>query len=54
MDKILRILGTPTRDQWREGYKLAEKRDVQFETYVAKSLGKFLPGISEEALAVIK
>jgi serine/threonine protein kinase len=26
MDKILKILGTPKPDQWREGYRLAAKR----------------------------
>lgn len=54
VDKILRILGTPTREQWRDGYKLAEKRDVHFDRYVARPLGKFLPGISNDALDVIK
>lgn len=54
VDKILRILGTPSREQWRDGYKLAEKRDVHFDRYVARPLGKYLPGISEDALEVIK
>lgn len=26
IDRIFKILGTPKKDQWREGYKLAEKR----------------------------
>lgn len=43
IDKILRILGTPSRENWRDGYKLADKRDVQFEIYPGKSLGKYLP-----------
>lgn len=54
VDKVLKILGTPTREQWRDGYKLADKRDVEFEQYPAKNLGKYLPGISEEGLEAIK
>lgn len=39
---------------WRDGYKLADKREVKFDTYAAKPLGKYLPGISEEGLEAIK
>lgn len=53
IDKILRVLGTPTKDNWREGYKLAEKKDMRFQNYIAKPLGKYLPSISEDALEVI-
>ena len=28
IDKVFQILGTPKKDQWREGYRLAEKRKI--------------------------
>ena len=30
IDKILRILGTPIKENWREGYKLADKKEIRF------------------------
>ena len=54
IDKIFRILGTPKKDQWREGYRLAEKREIVFEDYPKKNLQKYLGDISDEALEAIK
>ena len=54
IDKILKILGTPSKENWREGYKLAEKRNIKFQSYSAKNLSQYLPGISDEALDVIQ
>jgi len=47
-------LGTPKKDQWREGYRLAEKRDIVFEEYPKKNLQKYLDKISDEALEALK
>jgi serine/threonine protein kinase len=38
IDKIFKILGTPKRDQWREGFKLAEKREIVFNEHPKKNL----------------
>ena len=54
VDKIFKILGTPKKDQWREGYRLAEKREIVFEDYPKKNLQKYLDKISEEALEGVK
>ena len=48
------MLGTPKRDQWREGYRLAEKREIVFNEYPKKNLQKYLPGIGDEALLAVK
>ena len=54
VDKIFKILGTPKKDQWREGYRLAEKREIVFEEYPKKNLQKYLDKISEDALECVK
>ena len=43
IDKIFKVLGTPKKDQWREGYRLAEKREMEFEDYPKKNLQKVKP-----------
>jgi male germ cell-associated kinase len=48
------VLGTPTREQWREGYRLAEKRNLDFNQYPKKILSKYLEGIGEDALDAVK
>lgn len=54
IDKIFCVLGTPRRDQWREGYKLAEKREIVFNEFPKKNLLKYLPGLSDDAHEAIK
>ena len=54
IDKIFKVLGTPKKDQWREGYRLAEKREMTFEDYPKKNLQKHLDRIGDEALEAIK
>jgi len=54
IDKIFKVLGTPKKDQWREGYRLAEKREMTFEDYPKKNLQKYLDRIGDEALEAIK
>lgn len=54
IDKIFKVLGTPKKDQWREGYRLAEKREMAFEDYPKKNLQKYLDRIGDEALDAIK
>ena len=38
IDVIFRILGTPKLDQWREGYKLGEKRQMTFANHPKQNL----------------
>lgn len=47
-------MGTPKPDQWRDGYKLAEKRGIVFKEYPRRNLAKILRGISDEALDAVK
>jgi len=54
IDRIFKILGTPKKDQWREGYRLAEKSKIEFNEHPKRNLQKYLPGIGEEALSAIK
>jgi protein kinase len=54
IDRIFKILGTPKRDQWREGYKLAEKREITFNEHTKKNLQKFLTDISDPAYECVK
>jgi len=47
-------LGTPKPDQWREGYKLAEKRQIKFNEYPKQNLTKVIPGLTDEGLEAIR
>ena len=38
IEKVFKILGTPKKDQWREGFKLAEKREMVFNEHSKKNL----------------
>jgi serine/threonine protein kinase len=51
IDTILKILGTPRQEQWREGYKLALKRNIKLETfpYKKQSMKTIFPTASVEA-----
>jgi serine/threonine protein kinase len=56
IDTILRQLGTPKFEQWREGYKLAQKRKINLEDmqYKKQSMKALVPRASTEALAMLK
>ena len=54
LETMFKVLGTPKKDQWREGYRLAEKRDIEFQDYPKKNISKLLDGIGEEALDSVK
>jgi serine/threonine protein kinase len=51
---IFKVLGTPKSDQWREGYKLAEKRQIIFTDYAKQNLQKVIPNISSYAVDTLK
>lgn len=54
IDKIFKVLGTPSKEQWGLGYKLAEKRNLEFNSYPKKILQKYLEGIGEDAEDAVK
>ena len=56
MDTILKIMGTPSVSEWREGYKLAQKRNIKLETmsYKKKNLKSVIANLSDEAVKVLK
>lgn len=54
LERIFKILGTPKPDQWREGYRLAEKREIKFNDYNKKNLQKYLGECSDSAFEAIK
>jgi len=36
LEKIFKLLGTPRRDQWKDGYRLAEQREIKLQDYPKK------------------
>lgn len=48
------MLGTPNKEQWGSGYRLAEKRNLEFNVYPKKILSKYLDGIGEDAEEAVK
>lgn len=54
LEKVFKVLGTPKRDQWREGYKLAEKHEITFTEFPKKNLQSIMPYMSEDAHEVMK
>lgn len=61
LDKIVKVLGTPDKNDWPEGYKLAQSRrtsslkiDYYFSEEKGVSLGSLVPDASMEALDLIE
>ena len=54
IEKVFKILGTPKKDQWREGFKLAEKREMVFNEHSKKNLQKYLVGMGDQSYEAIK
>ena len=50
MDKIVKILGTPKREDWPEGYRLMESLKMEFPQYKRKNFHNLFFDISEEAI----
>ncbi|XP_072947138.1 serine/threonine-protein kinase ICK isoform X2 [Epargyreus clarus] len=51
--KITAVLGTPDRDEWPEGYALAEALRFRFPTSGGVPLGRIVPTASPPALALL-
>lgn len=54
LEQILSILGTPKYDQWREGYRLAERRGIAFNEYSRRQFNTIFPAASEQAQEAMK
>lgn len=52
--RIVRVLGTPSKEQWPEGVKLAQTMNFKFPQCVPTPLKTLLPNASSEALQLIK
>ena len=50
MDKIVRLLGTPSYDQWPEGYRLMESLNLKFSEHNKKNFRNVFFDISDEAI----
>ena len=44
------MLGTPTMEEWPEGYKLASNINFTFPKFTQSSLSSMVPGASPEAI----
>lgn len=54
LNKIVKILGTPDKNDWPEGYKLAQNLGYYFPQEKAANLGELIPNASIEALDIIE
>ncbi|XP_028414888.1 serine/threonine-protein kinase MAK-like [Dendronephthya gigantea] len=52
--KICSVLGTPSKDDWSEGYKLAAAMNFKFPTMVTTPLRQIIPNASTEGIQLIK
>ena len=53
MNKICQVLGTPTKENWPEGYKLAEQIGFKFPQYPPASLKALVQTASDPALDLL-
>ncbi|CAB3997627.1 serine threonine- kinase MAK-like [Paramuricea clavata] len=52
--KICSVLGTPAKDDWAEGYKLASAMNFKFPTMVSTPLRQIIPNASTEGIQLVK
>jgi hypothetical protein len=53
MYKICSVIGTPDRDTWPDGLRLAESLNFQFPVCERANLFQLIPSASEEAVNLI-
>ena len=51
--QVCQVLGTPDKQVWPDGYKLAQTRRVKFPEYPRTALEKIMPHASGEAIEVM-
>lgn len=54
LNKIVKILGTPDKAEWPEGYKLAQAKGYFFGEEKGLSLAQLIPDASMEAIDLIE
>jgi serine/threonine protein kinase len=54
VDTIFKILGTATKNQWREGYDLAAKRNYQFNVHKKIPLKFLFEELSQECVDMME
>lgn len=52
--KICSVMGTPQKEEWEEGYKLAAAMNFRWPQCVATSLKSIIPHASQEAIHLMK
>lgn len=50
---LLFCLGTPSKEEWMEGYKLSSQIGFQFPKHEKQSLKSLIPTASENAISLI-
>jgi protein kinase len=51
--RILQLMGTPTKEEWPEGYRLAAQMNFEIPIFESIPLPKALPDAPPEALSLI-
>jgi hypothetical protein len=54
IQKILKIMGTPSQTDWPEGYQLGSKIRFNWQNYSAVPLDTLIPNASPEAIQFIQ
>lgn len=54
MTQICKVLGTPTKLNWPNGFKLAQQLQYKFPQYLPQSLNTLIQNASEDAIQLIK
>ena len=54
LNKIVKVLGTPDKTDWPEGYKLAQSRGYYFPDEKGVQLADLIPNASMEAIDLIE
>lgn len=53
LTKICQVMGTPSKEDWPDGYKLAGNLGLQFPKFEARNLAEVIPNASASAVALI-
>lgn len=53
LNKIVKILGTPDKNDWPEGYKLAQAKGYYFPQEKGTNIADLVPEASAEAIDLI-
>lgn len=54
LNKIVKILGTPEKSEWPEGYKMAQSKGYYFPEEKGVNLAEIIPQASEEAIEMLE